>query len=140
MNDKLELALKIATKAHEGQVDKAGQPYINHPMHVASLVTKTNEKIVALLHDVVEDTNITFKYLEAQGFSDEIIEALKLLTHDESVTYFDYVELIKCNKLARAVKVADLTHNSDISRIINPQEKDRKRIEKYKQALLILKN
>ena len=133
-----ELALKIATEAHKGQVDKAGVPYINHPLTVASLVDTEEEKIVALLHDTIEDTNITEQDLLNYGFSNKIVEAVKLLTHNKDVPYMDYVAKIKDNELARKVKIADLTHNSDLSRLKEITEKDKKRYEKYQKALLYL--
>lgn len=135
---KYELALKIATDAHKGQVDKAGVEYINHPLKVASLVYNEKEKIVALLHDTIEDTYITEQHLIDYGFSNEIIEAVKVLTHSKDVSYMDYIQKIKGNKLARKVKIADLTHNSDLTRLKNITEKDRKRCEKYKKALMYL--
>ncbi len=135
---KYELALKIATDAHKGQVDKAGVEYINHPLKVASLVYNEKEKIVALLHDTIEDTYITEQHLIDYGFSNEIIEAVKVLTHSKDVPYMDYIQKIKGNKLARKVKIADLTHNSDLTRLKNITEKDRKRCEKYKKALMYL--
>lgn len=133
-----ELALKIATEAHKGQVDKAGVPYINHPLTVASLVDTEEEKIVALLHDTIEDTSITEQDLLNYGFSNKIVEAVKLLTHNKNVPYMDYVAKIKDNELARKVKIADLTHNSDLSRLKEITEKDKKRYEKYQKALLYL--
>lgn len=136
--NKYELALKIATEAHKGQVDKAGIPYINHPLTVASLVDTEEEKIVALLHDTIEDTNITEQDLLNYGFSNKIIEAVKLLTHNKNVPYMVYVAKIKDNELARKVKIADLTHNSDLSRLKEITEKDKKRYEKYQKALLYL--
>lgn len=136
--NKYELALKIATEAHKGQVDKAGIPYINHPLTVASLVDTEEEKIVALLHDTIEDTNITEQDLIDYGFPNEIVEAVKLLTHNKNVPYMDYVAKIKDNELARKVKIADLTHNSDLSRLKEITEKDKKRYEKYQKALLYL--
>ena len=122
--NKYELALKIATEAHKGQVDKAGVPYINHPLTVASLVDTEEEKIVALLHDTIEDTNITEQDLLNYGFSNKIVEAVKLLTHNKNVPYMVYVAKIKDNELARKVKIADLTHNSDLSRLKEITEKD----------------
>ena len=136
--NKYELALKIATEAHKGQVDKAGVPYINHPLTVASLVDTEEEKIVALLHDTIEDTNITEQDLLNYGFSNKIVEAVKLLTHNKNVPYMDYVAKIKDNELARKVKIADLTHNSDLSRLKEITEKDKKRYEKYQKALVYL--
>lgn len=133
-----ELALKIATEAHKGQVDKAGVPYINHPLTVASLVDTEEEKIVALLHDTIKDTNITEQDLLNYGFSNKIVEAVKLLTHNKDVPYMDYVAKIKDNELARKVKIADLTHNSDLSRLKEITDKDKKRYNKYQNALLYL--
>lgn len=136
--NKYELALKIATEAHKGQVDKAGIPYINHPLTVASLVDTEEEKIGALLHDTIEDTNITEQDLLNYGFSNKIVEVVKLLTHNKNVPYMDYIAKIKDNELARKVKIADLTHNSDLSRLKEITEKDKKRYEKYQKALLYL--
>ena len=133
-----ELALKIATEAHKGQVDKAGVPYINHPLTVASLVDTEEEKIVALLHDTIGDTSITEQDLIDYGFPNEIVEAVKLLTHNKNVPYMVYVAKIKDNELARKVKIADLTHNSDLSRLKEITDKDKKRYEKYQKALLYL--
>ena len=130
-------AMIIAYNAHHGQVDKSGVPYIFHPIHVAEQMETEEECIVALLHDAVEDTNITFEVLEKE-FSATVIEALKLLTHDESIDYFDYVRKLKNNPIAKKVKLADLYHNSDITRMENPTEKDWKRKEKYHKAILIL--
>lgn len=112
-----ELAQSIAAAAHKGQVDKAGKPYIEHPAHVAASVQGDVAKAVAWLHDVVEDTPLTFADLRERGVAPEVIEALKLLTHDESVPYLEYVRSLKPNPLARAVKLADLRHNSDLSRL-----------------------
>ena len=130
-------AMIIAYNAHHGQVDKSGVPYIFHPIHVAEQMETEEECIVALLHDTVEDTNITFEVLEKE-FSTTVIEALKLLTHDESIDYFDYVRKLKNNPIAKKVKLADLYHNSDITRMENTTEKDWKRKEKYHKATLIL--
>lgn len=130
-------AMIIAYNAHHGQVDKSGVPYIFHPIHVAEQMETEEECIVALLHDTVEDTNITFEVLEKE-FSATVIEALKLLTHDKSIDYFDYVIKLKSNPIAKKVKLADLYHNSDITRMENPTEKDWKRKEKYQKAIQIL--
>lgn len=136
--EQLHLAKDIATQAHAGQVDRSGVPYINHPKKVASLVKTDEEKTVAWLHDVVEDTDITLNDLKAKGFADSIIEAISFMTHDSNVDYFDYVRNIKKNKLALAVKKADLTHNMDISRIKNPTKHDYERLNKYEKAIEIL--
>ncbi len=135
---KIKKAMIIAYNAHNGQVDKSGIPYIYHPIHLAEQMNTETECIVALLHDVVEDTNVTFDELEKE-FSPEIIEALKLLTHDKNVDYLEYVRKIKNNPIARKVKLADLYHNSDPTRMENPTQKDLERKEKYRKAIEILK-
>ena len=132
--DSTKLAMKIAYNAHHGQSDKSGIPYILHPMHVAEQMETEEECIVAILHDTVEDTNVTFKQLEKE-FSKEIIKALKLLTHDKSVPYMDYVMKIKSNPIAKKVKLADLKHNSDETRLDVLTLKDKERNEKYKKAI-----
>lgn len=133
-----ELAQSIAAAAHKGQVDKAGKPYIMHPAHVAASVQGDAAKAVAWLHDVVEDTPLTFAELQERGVAPEVIEALRLLTHDESVPYLEYVRSLKSNALARAVKLADLRHNSDLSRLPRITEKDQRRAEKYAKAIAVL--
>lgn len=130
-------AMNIAYNAHLYQVDKAGVPYIFHPMHVAEQMKTEEECIVALLHDVVEDTNITLKDLE-KDFSKEIIEALKLMTHNDEEDYLDYVKKLKKNPIARKVKLEDLKHNTTISRLGFIGLKDLKRLRKYKKAIKIL--
>lgn len=130
-------AMKIAFDAHNGQKDKSGIPYIYHPIHLAEQMETEEECIVALLHDTVEDTDITFKQLEKE-FSDKVIEALKLLTHDKSIGYMEYVRNLKNNPIARKVKLADLRHNSDETRLEYLKEKDRKRNQKYRKAIEIL--
>lgn len=134
-----KLAMRVAFDAHKEQTDKAGLPYIFHPFHLAEQMTDEVTACVALLHDVVEDANITFDRLSELGFTNEIIEALKLLTHDDSVPYMDYVKEIAKNPIAKAVKLADLAHNSDLTRLDVVDEKALKRAEKYKQAIELLK-
>ena len=109
-------AMKIAYAAHHGQVDYNGIPYIFHPIHLAEAMEDEISCCAALLHDVVEDTDVTMEEL-AREFPSEVIEVLKLLTHDESVDYFDYVRAIKANPIAKAVKLADIEHNSDHTRL-----------------------
>ena len=130
-------AMKIAFDAHKDQTDKNGMPYIYHPIHLAEQMTSEAEICVALLHDVAEDTDITLETL-AKDFPSEVIEALTLMTHDDAVPYFDYVRAIKENPIARAVKLADLAHNSDLTRLDNIDDKARARAEKYKTAVQIL--
>lgn len=132
-------AMIIAYNAHINQVDKAGVPYIYHPIHLAEQMDSEIECIVALLHDVVEDTGVNFTDLE-RDFSHEVIEALKLLTHDKKIDYLDYVRNLKDNKLARKVKIVDINHNMDETRLDKITEKDVKRREKYQKALEILNN
>ncbi len=131
-------ALCLMFDAHKDQVDKSGIPYVFHPFHLAEQMNTEEETIVALLHDVIEDTDISAEQLKALGFSDNIINAVVLLTHDKTADYFDYVKKISSDPIAKAVKIADLRHNSDISRLDHVDEKAVKRIEKYKQALAIL--
>jgi len=130
-------AMKIAYYAHHGQLDKSGVPYIYHPIHLAEQMKTEEECIVALLHDVVEDTNITFEELEKE-FPDKIIQALKLLTHDDSVPYMDYIRKLKYNPIAKNVKMADLAHNGDGARLDTMSEKDKLRNLKYIEAMKIL--
>lgn len=138
--DKTKKALKLCFKAHLGQVDKSGIPYVFHPFHLAEQMGDEDSVIVALLHDVVEDTDYTLQDLAEMGFGDAVIEALTLLTHDESVPYLDYVRKISQNPLATRVKLADLAHNSDISRLDHePTEKDLERVAKYRKAAAILR-
>ena len=134
-------AFDVAKKIHAGQVDKAGVAYINHPLNVASSVGENiSAVIVALLHDTVEDSPKTFDELQKEiPLTAEESQALKILTHDKAVPYFDYVKQIKTNELAAKVKAADLKHNSDLSRLKNPTEKDFVRAEKYRLALEILR-
>lgn len=132
-------AMIIAYNAHINQVDKAGVPYIYHPIHLAEQMDSEIECIVALLHDVVEDTEVNFTDLE-RDLSHEVIEALKLLTHDKKIDYLDYVRNLKDNKLARKVKIVDINHNMDETRLDKITEKDVKRREKYQKALEILNN
>ena len=134
-------AMKIAYNAHHGQTDKNGIPYIFHPFHLAEQMTDENSVCVALLHDTVEDTDITVKELE-KDFPEEVTDALRLLTHDKSEDYFSYISKIKDNPTAKAVKLADLRHNSDTSRYTDKSrlsdEKVLLRLKKYEEAIRIL--
>jgi guanosine-3',5'-bis(diphosphate) 3'-pyrophosphohydrolase len=131
-------AIILAARAHRGQVDKAGQPYILHPIRLMLSLTGEQERMAALLHDVVEDSDVTLGDLTVAGYPVEVVEAVALLTHREGVEYSDYIERIKGNTIARRVKLADLRDNLDVSRISSPTEKDRERMEKYQVALKIL--
>lgn len=139
-NRLLELAIKVATEAHVGQVDKGGKPYINHPQAVAASLTNTEYKIVAYLHDVCEDTSITSDDLKDMGFTYRIVNSIRLLTKTDELTYEEYLRRLRMDSCARAVKIADLKHNMDITRIPNPSEKDYVRIEKYKKSLAFLES
>lgn len=131
----LEKAILIATKANQGQVDKGGNPYILHPLRVMFSRTDETEKICAVLHDVVEDIDITLDYLRDEGFSEEILWALDALTRLHKESYDDFITRILNNKIACHVKVADLSDNMDLSRIEKPSDKDYERIEKYRKAV-----
>ena len=132
-------AMKLACEAHHGQLDKSGLPYVLHPLHLAEQMETEESVTAALLHDVAEDTDYTLEDLRRMGFPGAVMDALTLLTHDPAVPYLDYVKRLKDNPIARAVKLADLTHNSDMSRLPAVTEKDLERVEKYKQAITILK-
>ena len=127
----LENAMSIAVTAHKGQVDKAGKPYILHPLRLMFKMNSESEMIAAVLHDVVEDTDWTFEMLKAEGFGEEVLDALRLLTHDKKVPYKSYLEAIKTNKIALRVKIADLEDNLDIKRIARPKLRDYARIAEY---------
>ncbi len=131
-------AMKLAYRVHHGQTDKSGIPYIFHPMHLAEQMEDEFSTCAALLHDVVEDTELTFADLEAEGFPPEVTEALKLLTHDPAVPYLEYVKAIRPNPIARAVKLADLRHNSDLTRMDTVDERALRRKEKYQNAIRLL--
>lgn len=131
-------AMKLCFAAHKEQVDKSGLPYVFHPFHLAEQMEEEDTTIVALLHDVVEDTQVTFADLEEMGFSREVIEAIRLMTHPEGVPYMEYVARIKDNPIARRVKLADLKHNSDLSRLDRVDEKALARVEKYRAAMALL--
>lgn len=131
----LNKAIDIATKAHEGQVDKTGQPYIAHPLRVMSMGVTEEEKIIGVLHDVIENSNWTFAGLTAEGFSTEIVDALRCVTKlSESEPYDKFIQRIKTNPLAAKVKINDLTDNMDIRRLAFISEKDVKRLRKYLKA------
>lgn len=130
----LERALAIAVEAHKGQKDKYGAPYILHPLRVMARVNSDSEKIVAILHDVVEDTDWTFQQLRKEGFSDEVIRALDCVTKREGEPYEDFVKRSASNALARRVKLADLEDNMDIRRLNSVEAKDAERLNKYLKA------
>lgn len=136
----LELAIEVATQAHKGQLDKGGNPYILHPQAVAAALDSTENKIVAYLHDVVEDTEITLEDLKEMGFTYRIVNSIRILTKSKDISYEDYLKSVKKDSNAWRVKMADIKHNMDISRIPEPTAKDFARIEKYKKALAFLES
>ena len=133
-------ALKICFEAHRDQSDKSGAPYVFHPFHLAEQMDTEESTVVALLHDVVEDTDYTLSDLDAMGFSERIIEALSLMTHDPSVPYMEYVKRISNNQLATKVKLADLRHNSDLTRLEYVDSKALARVKKYAEAIVLLES
>ena len=131
----LKRAIEIATEAHKGQCDKAGKDYIGHPLRVMEMGKTEEEKIVGVLHDVIEDTDWTFEKLAEEGFSDEVIAALRCVTKiSENENYDDFIDRVKKNPLAVAVKINDLTDNMDIRRLPYLSDKDVKRLKKYLKA------
>ena len=131
-------ALKLCFEAHKDQVDKAGVPYVFHPFHLAEQMTDEASVTVALLHDVVEDTDYTLEDLKALGFAPEVVEAVALLTHDPAVPYEEYLIPIKANPIACRVKLADLSHNSDPSRVREVTPAMERRWERYRKAKAFL--
>ena len=134
----IEIAKDICLRAHEGQVDKSGVPYYKHPFHLAEQMTTEETVCVALLHDVMEDTDWTEEDLRRAGMPEPVLQALALLCHHPEVPYMDYVRALRGNPIARAVKRADLRHNSDLSRLPVVTEKDLARVEKYRRAMELL--
>ncbi|WP_430885164.1 GTP pyrophosphokinase [Fusibacter sp. JL216-2] len=130
----LEKAILIAIKAHYGQLDKGGQPYILHPLRVMQSCNSDLEKICAVLHDVIEDTNISLNELREEGFSEEVLVILDLLTKKEQEDYSTFIDRISKNETACRVKIADLQDNMNLSRIKSPSIEDKKRVEKYMDA------
>ena len=136
----LVLADAVAENAHKGQMCRDGKPYISHPRTVASFIDDTERKIIALLHDTIEDTEMTEEALIELGFTKRIVRSVKVLTRSEGEDYFNYVRNIKSDPNARYVKIADLTHNMDISRLPKPTPRDFERLEKYKKAMEIIRS
>lgn len=136
--NQLEKAITIALKAHESQVDKGKKTYILHPLRLMVQMPTEELQIIAVLHDVVEDSEYTFEDLISQGFSDEVINALRALTKQENEEYSNFILRVKTNPLATKVKIADLKDNSNIDRLQNPTEQDFERVKKYQQAIDVL--
>ena len=131
-------ALKLCFEAHKDQLDKSGMPYVFHPFHLAEQMEEELTTVTALLHDVVEDTGYRLEDLAEMGFPAPVLEALALLTHDPRVPYMEYVAALKVNPIARAVKLADLRHNSDLTRLDAPDQKALARVRKYQAAIALL--
>ena len=137
----LERAIAIAATAHAGQHDKAGAPYILHPLRVMLRLTTEAERITAVLHDLVEDCEgWSFERLLAEGFSSEIVEALKSVTKRDGESYEDFVKRACQNPIGRRVKRSDLHDNCDLSRISNPTPKDHERIARYLKAIAYIES
>ena len=137
----LERAIEIAQEAHKGVKDKGGHDYIHHPIRVMHAMSNDQEKIVAILHDVVEDSDWTFERLKEEGFEDSVIESLRCVTkYSEEEDYQEFIKRAATNKIATKVKMADIEDNLDLSRLGTLTEKDLTRIEKYKKALKYLKD
>ena len=131
----IEKAIKIAAMAHTGQKDKAGEPYIFHPLRVMLMCSNDIDRICGVLHDVIEDTAITLEYLQKEGFSQEVITALEALTKQTDENYDDFIGRVLKNEIACHVKLADLADNMDLSRLQNPSEEDFRRVKKYQKAV-----
>ena len=130
----LNKAIELAKTHHAGAYDKGGRPYVEHPLRLMEKMDTYAERIVAVMHDLVEDTDISIGDLRKEGFSEEVLYALECVTNRENEDYESFIERIAQSPLATKVKLADLEDNMDLSRIPNPTEKDFKRIEKYKRA------
>ncbi|MCR5230966.1 MAG: GTP pyrophosphokinase [Solobacterium sp.] len=124
-------AAKLMFEKHREQTDKSGLPYVFHPWHVAESMTNEYETCAALLHDVLEDTDTTAEDLLKEGFPQEVVDALVLLKHDEGLSYDEYIKRMAGNPICRAVKLSDLRHNADLTRLAAVTEKDLRRREKY---------
>ena len=135
----LEHAIALAAKAHEGQVDKSGAPYVLHPLRMMLRLSGVEERITAVLHDVVEDCGWSFERLRKQGFSNIVIEAVDSVTRRPSESYEEFVTRAAANPIGRRVKLADLEDNSDFSRIANPTVRDYERMEKYGRAIALIR-
>lgn len=133
-------AMRIAYDAHSGQRDKAGTPYVFHPYHLAEKMTDEASTCVALLHDVLEDTEVAEHEL-SKVFSPEIMDALRCLTRKSGVDYFDYIRNVRMNHIARIVKIEDIKHNMDTTRFVERKEAEKKMgklLDRYRKALDIL--
>ena len=137
--NQLEKAIALALRVHAGQKDRYGQPYILHPLHVMLQMDTEQEMAAAVLHDVIEDSELTLEDLEEEGFSGAVLEAVRLMTHDkEHESYERYVRTLKPDPIARKIKLADLQHNLDIRRMDRVRQRDVERLEKYRRAWELL--
>lgn len=134
-----KLALQLAYQAHQGQTDKSGLPYIHHPLHLAEQMPDETSTIIALLHDVIEDTSMTAEDLRRAGIPASAVETICHLTHRPEIPYLDYIRALRSDPIAVRVKLADLAHNSDLSRLTTVTQADLTRREKYQTAIQILK-
>ena len=140
MNQLLERAIKLAQKYHEGQFDKGGHPYIEHPLRVMNGVESIDEKILAVLHDVLEDCDVSSVELIKEGIPEYLVEKLEILCKGKNEKYFDYIDRIKDNSLTIKVKLSDLNDNMNLERLKKVTDTDLKRLEKYKKAKEILES
>lgn len=131
-------AVKLCFEAHKNQVDKSSLPYVFHPFHLAEQMTDELTTVTALLHDVVEDTAYTLADLRKMGFPETVLDALAMLTHDDGAAYLEYVAKLRTNPIARTVKLADLRHNSDLTRLDHVDREALARVEKYRKAIELL--
>lgn len=139
-NEQLQFALELAIQKHKNQKDKSGKPYILHPLHVMETVKSDDAKIVAVLHDIIEDTDVTEEDLLNAGLSKHIVDAIVILTRSRDEDYMDYVKNLSSNPLAKEVKLADLQHNMDLRRLSTLKERDLDRNRKYQIAYHYLIN
>ena len=139
-NEQFQIALELAVEKHKNQTDKAGNPYILHPLHVMENVNSKEGKIVAILHDIIEDTDVTEDYILKIGLSKRIVDAVVALTRSEDIDYQEYIKNLSSNPLAKEVKLADLEHNMDLKRLPTLEEKDLERNRKYQIAYHYLIN
>ena len=138
MNQLLERAIKLAEKYHKGQFDKGGNPYIEHPLRVMEGVESIEEKVLAILHDVLEDCDVSIDQLLKEGIPECLVEKLEILCKGNDEKYFDYIDRIKADQSTINVKLSDLNDNMNLKRLKEVTEKDINRIEKYKKAKVIL--
>ncbi len=131
-------AMRLCFEKHKDQADKGGAPYPFHPFHVAESMTDEYSTCVALLHDIIEDTDVCAEDLLAMGFPEEVVNAVRKMTHAEDVPYLEYARGLKEDPLCRAVKLSDLKHNSDLTRLSVITDRDLARVEKYRKAIEIL--